>query len=159
MLKLSRSSNDELALFVCNCHFIGKFDIFLNFDSKECSRVQLSEVIFDRFNIETNPEFCNVTIKVWRENGRGSIGNVTIQSFATTEKVLMYLKITLDDTTARNEGVLLNTVFDAKKVFDGVYSNPLARAFTGSFFKSMDFELKFPFKPVNYFFCCLAENS
>lgn len=87
-------------------------------------------------------------MKVWRESGKGSIGNVTLQSFATVEKILLYVKVTLEDNNAQTEREFLNTVFDLKKVFAGVYSNPIAKALTGSFFKSVNFELKFPFKPV-----------
>lgn len=82
---------------------------------------------------ETNPEICNVTLVTKRVKGKGSVFNMTLKTFVTLQKIKVYVKMTLDDSSQLNGNKeFVNTVFDLQKVIDGIYSNPIARLFSSS---------------------------
>lgn len=107
-------------------------------------------MVINNYNYETNSEVCNATVMVKRMKGKGSVGNLTVTSFVTIQKLKLYLRVTLDDNSQLNgNNELVNSVFDIQKVFDGIYSNPIARALWDNLKKSIDFDLKFPLAPVS----------
>lgn len=100
--------------------------------------------------MEINPEIAKAIVTSERVNGKGSVFNTSVQNFVTVTKLLVYLKVNLEDETdttgSRRE--ILNTVFDMGKVFDGILSNPIAKGVVDMALKSFEFEAKFPFPPV-----------
>lgn len=99
------------------------------------------------YNFEINPEVCIVTFDFLNDQRRGSVYNVSLETFVTIEKLVMYVKVFLDDGSRlkENERTFMNAVFDFEK---GIYSNPIAKAIGSNLVRSMDFDPKFPYRPV-----------
>lgn len=76
--------------------------------------------------------------------------NVSVSLFKTWTSAKCYLKVCLaasqNDRTFSIE--VLNTVFDMSKIMNGVVTNVFMKSVLGSALKSIEFEPKFPFRPV-----------
>lgn len=60
------------------------------------------------------------------------------------------LSIPAFEGDTRFHRLILKTTVDAKKAFRGAYGNFVTKALMDKFTETVDFELKFPFKPVSF---------
>lgn len=117
--------------------------IFLGF-SGFCSCI----IYIDRFTVESNPKYANVTVAVKHDHEGNGVTNVTIQTFMKTIKVRLYVKIVVkEDQEYRKE--LLRTAIDVEKLYKDLQRNVILRNYMSDLKRAMDFELKFPLKPVS----------
>lgn len=81
---------------------------------------------------------------------KGSIFNITIVSFVKVVKVTNYGKLDIPEDQFDNDYKrnIVSTVVSLEKLLNGVNANPIARSIMKSVLEGMDFDPKFPFKPV-----------
>lgn len=83
---------------------------------------------------------------------RSTSANVSVLLFKTWTTAKCYLKVCLsanqNDRTFSIE--VLNTVLDMSKLLNGVVSNVFMKSILSSALNSIEFEPKFPFKPVTF---------
>lgn len=90
---------------------------------------------------------------MYNDGVNASILNAVVVTSTVIEKVLLYLKVNLqeDKTDEKYQKELVRTVIDAGKLFKGIYGNFIAKNLMENFFTSIDFEPKFPLKAVRNF--------
>lgn len=110
-----------------------------------------SLVYIDRHRLEFNDKISNWSTSYVRlENGSSAI-NLTFTTFKTVKKMLIYLtlKVAEDGNDKEFRRVLVRTVIDVRKFFDGSQANPILRNIIKRLQESMDFRAKFPMPPVS----------
>lgn len=109
---------------------------------------------------ENNPAVLNLKINIYNDGVHTTLINVTVEIYKTILSLKCYLKV----SQAANKFDLkysqpgLNTVFDVASILNGAVVNPLAKPFLANFYKSIDYEPKFPFPPVSSFIFCKMCN-
>lgn len=101
-------------------------------------------LIFNEPNVQSNDDILKLKIRVFNDFVQSTIVDASMILLKNITKVNMYLTM----THAKDPKHKVKAVFDLKKVLNGIYSNPIIRSFMENFYKSIDFEAKFPFKPV-----------
>lgn len=106
----------------------------------------------DHSTLDFNKQIGNATINYSHNDKGNSITNVTIVSFKTVTKILMYLKVKLaeDENDWECKREFVRTVVDVEKAVKGAQANFLIAAFMENLQRFTDFEVKLPFQPVNY---------
>lgn len=97
-----------------------------------------------------NSKLTNLTVTYTHNKKGESVTNVTIVNFINVTKFLAYCTVRVPQNQIDREYKiqLLKTVADVDKILNGYQSNPLARAYVNNIMQFMDFEMKFPLKPV-----------
>lgn len=106
----------------------------------------------DNAIVESNFKYMNMSI-VYTHNERGSsVSNITFESTVTILKMLVYVKVKIaeDQSGSQYKRELLKTVIDVEKLFKGSQGNFVVRAFVNNISRFMDFNMKFPIKPVSF---------
>lgn len=111
--------------------------------------------------IEANPTIGNISISFVHDKNGNAIANVTMQSFVTITKLLVYFKITIAEGQKASgfQREVVNIVADVEKIFKGSQVNIIVRAFVDQIKKFMDFKVKFPMPPVRKLFEVLRERN
>lgn len=106
----------------------------------------------DHSTLDFNKQIGNATVNYFHNDKGNSITNVTIISFKTVTKILMYLKVKLaeDENDWECKREFVRTVVDVEKAVKGAQANFLIAAFMENLQRFTDFEVKLPFQPVNY---------
>lgn len=106
------------------------------------------------FQEEHDSNIFAFQINLANDGVHSTSANVSVLLFKTWTSAKCYLKVCLsasqNDRTFSIE--LLNTVLDMSKLMNGVVSNAFMKSVLGSALKSIEFEPKFPFQPVNFEF-------
>lgn len=108
----------------------------------------------DEHKINCNPEYLiNPEFVVVSDEVNPFVINYTVEVVKTLFKFKIYLYVNIPENNNDREfqKVFLKTVIDSDKFFNDVYANPFVRFIVGFIFKSAQFELKLPFKPVSPF--------
>lgn len=108
-------------------------------------------VYIDKVIQECNPAVAKVLFIYTHDATGNSVTNVTIETFTTLKKVLIYATARIADDK-NNSGVyrdLVKTVIDVEKLFQGSQANPIVKAYFASILRAMDFTVKFPMPPVS----------
>lgn len=114
--------------------------------------ISASGVLYiDSHTLDFDANVCNVTLNYIHDDTGSSITNVTIQTFKTVAKALLYLNIrgAADKNDREYRIEFVKTVIDLGKFVLGAQNNPLLRGFIESFTRSSDFKLNFPLPPVS----------
>lgn len=106
--------------------------------------------ILNNLIVDYNKEFLNVTAEVFNDGVNASVLNATIAISTVVEKVLLYLKVTLQENQNDEKygKDFIRTVVDADKLLKGIYGNFIAKNLMENFFTSIDFDPKFPLQKV-----------
>lgn len=93
-----------------------------------------------------NDKLGNLSIKV----ADGSTITATYDSLVVIEKMMMQLKIMVpaDDNDKSFQKEFFRTSIDVQKLFNGIQGNFIVKVMMENFFKSIDFEPKFPLQKV-----------
>lgn len=112
----------------------------------------LSGVIFiDRFTLDWNKELGNWSTEFTHNEKRNAIVNLTFHLYKPMTKILIYFKM----NCAENEHdwefkrEFIRTVVDGEKVAKGGRMNFFVAALVENLKRFMDFEMRFPFRPVS----------
>jgi len=114
-------------------------------------RFQGCKIVVDRTEVAFDNKYVNVSVEIATDELTGSVGNMTVVNFNSTfDKVLVYLKVSfpLNDQDKNYQREFLKTTIDAERLFQGVTGNFVAKSLSENLLKSLDFEPKFPLKPV-----------
>lgn len=107
-------------------------------------------IYIDSHILEFEKSIVNASINYTPDDKGNGIFNVTVQTFKTITKALLYFNVRMaadkNDRDYRFEAV--KTVFDLGKFLTGAQSNSLLRGFIERFTQSSDFDFKFPKPPV-----------
>lgn len=105
---------------------------------------------FNRTEIENDPKIVNLTVEYTQDTTGQFIANATFVTFVTITKMLIYFKFNLpeDQNDRKFKKVLVSSVFEAEKVFQGMQSNSFIPALFSALRKSMAFEYRMPLLPV-----------
>lgn len=113
---------------------------------------KISGIIYvERAEVDSNAKIGNVTTTFTHDEKGNSIVNVTMCTFVTITKALLYLniKVPANDLDREYRVNVLKTVIDVQKFTDGMQANLLLRPYIESLRRSLDFKIKFPFRPVS----------
>lgn len=82
----------------------------------------------------------------------GTVANVSIENLQVVDKMQIYGKVCVPEHERDNEyqRVIIRTVIDMEKLSKGLYSNFVTKSLVDSVLKSIDFELKLPFRKRIY---------
>lgn len=108
-------------------------------------------IYIDRASFGSNPKICDVTVN-YTHNAKGeSLTNVTAVTHVNVTKLFVYVSFRVpeneNDREYRRE--LIRTVVDVEKVLNGLQSNPVVKGYVDNILKYVDFEVKFPARPVS----------
>lgn len=110
-----------------------------------------SIIYIDRHTLDFDEKLCNWSISYFHDQNRNSVSNVTLQTFKTFSKILLYFNVKVsenpDDREYRRE--VIRTVIDYCKFMQNTQNNPILRSFLGGIKKSFPFNLSYPILPVN----------
>lgn len=107
-------------------------------------------VHIDRFTMQSNPAICDVAINYTHDARRNSIVDVNFTTFitVTSERIYVKARVPENENDWEFKREFLSTVVETEKIYRGMHSNPLLKIFCSDIFKSMEFDMKFPFPPV-----------
>lgn len=114
--------------------------------------------MIEKSQIEFNAEVIKVKFDSFNDGIHDTVINITSEQIKTWKSGTCYLKVSVPDNNKSQtySRKLLNTVVDISKVMNGVSSNVFMKSFVDNFAKSIDFEPKFPLKPVSNRFICFG---
>lgn len=106
--------------------------------------------ITHKFFLDQNRKLLNITATLWSDPEKilDSTMNMTIETFEQADEMKIYVKVMLPDKSDTYNVEILNSVIDCKKLLNGIQGNFLAKSIMENLMKSVDFDLKFPFKKV-----------
>lgn len=111
-----------------------------------------SIIYIDRHTLDFDEKLANWTISYFHDQKRNSVSNVTMQTFKTFTKMLVYFNVKVsenpDDREYHRE--VVRTVIDYCKFMQNTQNNPILRAFLGSLKNSFPFNTSYPMKPVSF---------
>lgn len=122
-----------------------------NFKRENFFRWQKCFFVLDRLHYNFNKELLDIEFNISTAKREGSLINAVGTTLFDIEKLVVYLKFKIQENN-RDEvykKVFFNTVVDVNKLMSGIYSNYIAKSLLEGLQKSVDFELKFPFKKVS----------
>lgn len=95
-------------------------------------------------------KLTNVTFHLNNDGVHDTAFNMTQELFVDVQKVKAIVNINMQENDEDQEyrRLFFKTTLDYEKLFNGVYGNYFSRALMANFFKSIDFEVKFPFRKV-----------
>lgn len=108
-------------------------------------------LMVDSHEIECNEKIGNVSTSCTHDEEGNSLTNVTVQSFKTVTKAILYctVKCAADNNDREYRFEVVNTVIDVAKFVKGAQSNIFLRPLIDSITRSLDFKISFPMPPVN----------
>lgn len=125
------------------------FGLFLVF----WSLVQVSSVIYIEHAIqETNSAVGRMDLNYTHDSTGNSFTSIVFYCSATVFKMKLYITSKVADNK-NNAGLyreFLKTVLDLEKLEQGIQVNPLVKGYYEVLKRSLDFEVKFPFRPVSF---------
>lgn len=100
--------------------------------------------------MEINEQFGNASMTVKDNPPYGALINVSFTNYVVVEKMIMYLRINMqqDENDQEYQKEIIKCVADLSKLMRGVNANPILRHVKDDFKQFMDFELEFPMKKV-----------
>lgn len=105
----------------------------------------------DELQVETNKSLAEATVNFYNAPLKDTVLSGTIYSYQTWSGCTLYVTVSIQinpyDTDYRY--TLVKTTVDLKRLLTGVLANPLIKSVTENLLSALDFEIKFPFKPVS----------
>lgn len=92
-----------------------------------------------------------VTVNYTHDLKGNSITNISFVNTATITKIMLYIEIRAaeDNNDREYKRLLIKTVVDTVKATKSMQTNLFLKGFLANIVEHMDFELKFPFRPVS----------
>lgn len=109
-------------------------------------------MIVNKAEIDFNRDLVNVTYNFRTDSFEDTVINMVTETFATIDALTITSKLFLKqkETDQKYSRLLFQNACDVEKLLKGLGGNFIAKALIQSTRKSVDFELKFPFKKVKY---------
>lgn len=97
-----------------------------------------------------NRSIVEAKFELFNAKHQDSIVNCRFQTFKVVTACSMYITVGVSLNMKKPDYSMefVKTVFDVKKMVQGVYANPIVKAAFVNILKSIDFEIKFPLNPV-----------
>lgn len=112
-------------------------------------------IYVDRHSLEFNKQFVNWTVSYTTGNGKNSVNNLTVETFTTITKVLIYFTCAVaeDNNDKEYRREVVRTVIDLGKFFKGLQGNPLMRKYIENIKEGLETQLTFPLPVVSFQQC------
>lgn len=109
-------------------------------------------LFIDKLKTDVDKTLINITFDYTSDKVHELMIDVTLETFATLEKLVIYLKVSVpeDENDFQFKKEKLKTVFDISKLVRGMYGNPLIKTFLETFLKSANVTAAFPIKAVRF---------
>lgn len=107
-------------------------------------------IYIDRHDLQFNKKYTNWSVSYFNNEKHNAVVNLTIESFVTFSKILLYIEVTLAEDQNDNEyrRPFIKTVINAEKCFKGMQANVFMRNYFVFLSRYMDFNVTFPLRPV-----------
>lgn len=102
-------------------------------------------------DVSWNKSYFNATYNHTCDGTQPCMMNIEIETNIAVTKILVYIKVKIpdNDNDSDYKRELIRAIIDLEKIIKGVHGNPIVRVFASDYFRSMDFEPKFPFPAVS----------
>lgn len=109
-------------------------------------------IYIEHHELEFDKKYCVLNVSYLHDEGQNAVVNLTIQTFVTLSKILLYFEIRGAEEKNDNEykRQLIKTVINADKFWKGMQSKPLLRGYAEVMRRYMDFNVTIPFIPVRF---------
>lgn len=116
-----------------------------------CSNVLSAVIYIDRYTLDWNKKFGNWSTEFTHNEKRNAVVNLTFEMYKTMTKQLVYVKVNLAENEHDREckRELVRTVVDPEKAFKGAQKNFFVAGFMANLNRFMDFDVIYPYQPVN----------
>lgn len=115
------------------------------------SSISSAVINIDRYTLDCNKQFNNWSTTYTHNERRNAVVNLTIDLSQPLTRMLVYVKVNLAQNEHDHEykWEFLRTAFSVDKMYKEPSKNFLVAAFIENLKKFMQFEAKFPLKPVS----------
>lgn len=108
-----------------------------------------SVIINHNCKIKQNNSLLDIHFENFNDNIHDTVEHIIVKTFVMVNDIFMHLKIKIGKDRADSyDTELVNTMADVKKLLKGSFANPLIKTCVMSMIPNLNFELKFPLKPV-----------
>lgn len=100
--------------------------------------------------LDFNKKYTNWSVSYIHDEKHNAVVNLTIETFVTLSKILIYVDVTLaeDQNDKEYRRPFIKTVVNAEKCLKGMQANVFMRNYFEFLSRYMDFNVTFPLKPV-----------
>ena len=105
---------------------------------------------YEDVKVNCNENIVNLTITLINDGIHDTVSNITIETFVEIEKVVstVVIKIPASSKDKEYQREVFRTSIDFQRFFNGVEGGFISKVIRENLLKSIEFDLKFPFKAV-----------
>lgn len=112
--------------------------------------LQNAILVVEHIKVEHNSSIINYKFNRYNEPNKDSVLSAVIWNYAKSTDIRVYLVARMSSNSKNPDYNIefMKTTVDVKMLFKGAFANPVLKSLLQNFFAAADFELKFPFLPV-----------